>query len=45
MKRVLEDVGTKDQRKKEAIDSAPEVGGVTDVVGISPGHVPAVKKV
>ena len=42
---MLEDVGTADQREEEAVDGAPEVGSVADVVHVAFGHVPAVQKV
>ena len=42
---MLEDVGAAGQRKEEAVDGAPEVGGVADVVHVALGHIPAVKEV
>ena len=37
---MLKDVGAADQREEEAVDGAPEVGGVADVVLVALGHVP-----
>ena len=34
-----------DEGEEEAVDGTPEVGGVSDVVGAAPGHVPAVEQV
>ena len=45
MKEMPEDFRTQDEREHQAIDGAPEVGGVADVIGVAPGHVPAVEQI
>ena len=42
---MLEDARAADQREEEAIDRAPEVGGMADVVHVALSHVPAVQKI
>ena len=42
---VVEEGGAAEEREKEAVDSAPEVGGVANVVGAATGHVNAVEQV
>ena len=43
--KMPEDVGPKKKRKQQTIDSAPEMGGMADIIGISSCHIPAVQKI
>ena len=36
---VLEDVGAEEEGEDEAVDGAPEVGRVADVVHVPTGHI------
>ena len=40
-----EDGGAAGEGEEEAVDGAPEVGGVADVVDVAFSHVPAVEQV
>ena len=42
---MREDVGTADEGEDKAVDRAPEVGRMTDIVDVAPGHIPAVEQV
>ncbi len=42
---MVEDGGAADEGEGQAVEGAPEVGGVAYVVHIALGHIPAVKQV
>ena len=42
---VEEDGGAAGEGEEEAVDCAPEVGGVADVIDVLLGHVPAIEQV
>ena len=45
VKEMLKDFRFEEEREQQAVDSAPEMGGVADVIGVPFGHIPAVKEV
>ena len=42
---MVKDGGAEDEGEGQAVEGAPEVGGVAYVVHIALGHIPAIKKV